>query len=80
LLWNVPRLVIGWLPTGNPRLWRGRCRNVQVRCEAPLPFHIDGELFSDPDRPVHTLDVQILPGALRVMAKAPPSASNGSAR
>jgi diacylglycerol kinase family enzyme len=78
LLWNVPRLVTGWLPTRNPRLWRGRCREVHVRCEKPLPFHIDGELFSEPERAVHALDVRILPSALRVMARAKLPAANNS--
>jgi len=69
LLWNVPRLATGWLPRGNPRLWRGRCNRVIVRSEIPIPFHVDGELFPDPDKLVHTLAVEVLPGALRVMAK-----------
>jgi diacylglycerol kinase family enzyme len=69
LLWNVPRLATGWLPRRNPRLWRGRCRHVRVTCEEPLPFHVDGELFANPERPVRTLDIHVLPGALRVMAK-----------
>jgi len=69
LLWNVPRLATGWLPSRNPRLWRGRCRHVRVTCADPLPFHIDGELFTDHEKQVHALDIQVLPGALRVMAK-----------
>src|SRR5215831_7104517 len=69
LLWNVPRLATGWLPLRNPRLWRGRCRHVRVTCEEPLPFHVDGELFTQPERPVRALEIQVLPGALRVMAK-----------
>jgi diacylglycerol kinase family enzyme len=72
LLWNVPRLATGLLPTRNPKLWRGRCRHVTVTCEAPLPFHIDGELFTQAERAVHTLDVQIVPSALRVMARQQP--------
>jgi diacylglycerol kinase family enzyme len=69
LLWNVPRLAIGWLPSRNPRLWRGRCRQVTVTSEGPLPFHIDGELFTDYEKAVHRLEVQIVPAALRVMAR-----------
>jgi diacylglycerol kinase family enzyme len=69
LLWNVPRLAIGWLPSRNPRLWRGRCRQVSVTSEAPLPFHLDGELFMDSEKAVHSLEVQIVPTALRVMAR-----------
>jgi diacylglycerol kinase family enzyme len=69
LLWNVPRLATGWLPSRNPRLWRGRCSRVTVSCAVPLPFHIDGELFADHERAVHAIDVEIVPAALRVMAK-----------
>jgi diacylglycerol kinase family enzyme len=72
LLWNVPRLATGWLPSYNPRLWRGRCSHVTVSCAIPLPFHIDGELFIDHDRAVHTIDVEVVPAALRVMAKKNP--------
>jgi diacylglycerol kinase family enzyme len=69
LLWNVPRLATGWLPSRNPRLWRGRCQKVRVTCDEPLPFHVDGELFTEHERPVCALEVQVVPGALRVMAK-----------
>ncbi|HMF11830.1 MAG TPA: diacylglycerol kinase family protein [Gemmataceae bacterium] len=69
LLWNVPRLAIGWLPERNPHLWRGRCRHVRVSCEHALPFHVDGESFTDHEKLVHALDIQVLPGALRVMAR-----------
>jgi diacylglycerol kinase family enzyme len=69
LLWNVPRLATGWLPSRNPKLWRGRCRRVNVRCDEPIPFHIDGELFIEHERPVHALEVELVPSALRVMAR-----------
>jgi diacylglycerol kinase family enzyme len=69
LFWNLPGMISGRLPKDHPKLWRGRCRHVTVVSETPLPFHIDGELFSEPDKAVYALDVQILPGALRVMAK-----------
>ena len=69
LLWNVPRLATGWLPDRNPRLWRGRCSHVTVSCAEPIPFHIDGELFTEHERPVHTLHVEIIPGALQTMAR-----------
>jgi len=71
LIWNLPGMISGRLPTDHPKLWRGRCQHVTVVSEEPLPFHIDGELFSEPKKAVHTLDIQILPGALRVMAKQP---------
>ena len=69
LLWNVPRLATGWLPSRNPRLWRGRCSRVTVRSELPIPFHVDGELFTEHEKLVHALAIEVLPGALRVMAR-----------
>lgn len=57
-----------------PRVMRGRhlgapgvalhlARRVQVRSEAPLPIHADGEIVADAVREV---DVEVLPGRLRV--------------
>jgi diacylglycerol kinase family enzyme len=69
LLWNVPRLATGWLPFGNPYLRRGRCRRVTVRSSQPIPFHIDGELFSEHENDVTELQIEVIPAALRVMAR-----------
>jgi diacylglycerol kinase family enzyme len=69
LLWNVPRLATGWLPTGNPYLRRGRCRRVTVRSSQPIPFHIDGELFTHYEKRVTELQIEVIPAALRVMAR-----------
>jgi diacylglycerol kinase family enzyme len=69
LLWNVPRLATGWLPSRNPRLWRGRCKHVTIESSVPIPFHIDGELFTDHDKRVTALQIEVIPAALRVMAR-----------
>jgi diacylglycerol kinase (ATP) len=69
LLWNVPRLATGWLPSRNPRLWRGRCRRVAIQSSEPILFHIDGELFTAHEKPVTALQVEVMPAALRVMAR-----------
>jgi diacylglycerol kinase family enzyme len=69
LLWNVPRLATGLLPFGNPRLWRGRCRRVTVQSTLPIPFHIDGELFTRHEKLVTELQIEVIPAALRVMAR-----------
>ncbi|HZT81291.1 MAG TPA: diacylglycerol kinase family protein [Gemmataceae bacterium] len=65
---NLPGLVTGRLPE-HPRVWRGRCREVSLRADVPLLLHLDGELFEQPEREVRQLDVSILPGGLRVMAR-----------
>lgn len=64
----VPGLVAGRLGE-HPLLWRGRCREVALRSETPLVFHIDGEVLAGSDREVHSLEVSLLPSALRVMRK-----------
>jgi diacylglycerol kinase family enzyme len=69
LLWNVPRLATGLLPFGNPRLWRGRCRIVRVQSTQPIPFHIDGELFTRHEKRVTELQIEVIPAALSVMAR-----------
>jgi diacylglycerol kinase family enzyme len=62
----VPRLFAGRLPRHHPRLWMGRCRQVTVRSESPLAVHLDGEMFCVPADRVGELEVQLLPGRLRV--------------
>ncbi len=61
----APGLVTGKL-SAHPEIRRGRCRQAHVRSETPLVVHVDGEFFSLPDDGVRELDVQLLPGALRV--------------
>src|SRR5262249_1164535 len=68
LISNLLRLNTG-RPIEPPLLWRGRCRSVQVASTTPLPIHLDGELFDRPGEEVREIDVSLLPGALRVMAR-----------
>ncbi len=69
LLRNLLRINSGNLRKDHPLVWMGQCREVSVKSEVPLPFHIDGELFSQVEKEVYSLDVSIRPGHLRVMAK-----------
>lgn len=63
----MPRLAQGGrLPADYPSIWLGRCQHIQLRSEAPLTVHLDGEFFSRPEDGVRALDIRILPGALRV--------------
>jgi diacylglycerol kinase family enzyme len=63
----LPRLASGGqLPADHPRLWQGRCRQLRLRSEKPLTVHLDGEFFSRPEDGVRSLEVRILPRALRV--------------
>jgi len=60
----VPRIMRG-THVGDPRLRLARARRVLIESEAPLLVEADGEIvFEDARR----LEVEILPGALRVLA------------
>jgi diacylglycerol kinase family enzyme len=65
----LPALVRGRLPTDHPALHMGRCRRVALTSEAPLSVHLDGEFFSRPQDGVRELEVELLPGRLRVFNK-----------
>src|SRR5262249_8143684 len=71
LLRHVPGMISGRLPHNHPRLWMGRCREVQLTSEAPLTVHIDGEFFCLPADGVRRLEVHLLPGRLRVQRRRP---------
>jgi diacylglycerol kinase (ATP) len=68
LLGFLPGLVSGRLPS-HPEVWRGRCRGLRVRSETPLIVHVDGEFFCLPEEGVCELEVDLLPGALRVLGR-----------
>jgi diacylglycerol kinase family enzyme len=69
LLGLLPRLFLtGGLPKDHPSLWLGRCHRVRLHAEAALTVHTDGELFCVPDDDVYELEVDLQPGALRVLA------------
>jgi diacylglycerol kinase family enzyme len=65
----LPALILGRLPTDHPLVHMGRCRRVSLACEAPLTVHLDGEFFSRPEDGVRDLEVEVLPGRLRVYSK-----------
>lgn len=69
LLRNVPGMVTGHLPEDHPKIRRGRCRRVAVSSQTPLLVHVDGEFFCQPADQIHSLEVEILPLALRVYGK-----------
>lgn len=64
ILGLVPRIMRG-VHGGDPRLKLTRARRVVIESQAPLLAEADGEIaFED----VHRLEVEVLPGALRVLA------------
>jgi diacylglycerol kinase family enzyme len=68
LLRHAPGMITGRLPQNHPRLWLGRCRRVTVASETPLLVHTDGEFFCRPEDGVTGLEIDLLPGRLRVQA------------
>jgi diacylglycerol kinase (ATP) len=66
----LPRLFLGrGLPHDHPALWLGRCRRLRLHSESALTIHTDGELFTLPGDGIGDLEVDLLPGALRVLGR-----------
>jgi diacylglycerol kinase family enzyme len=62
----LPGLIAGRLPNHHPQLRKSRCGRAAVRSEGSLCVHTDGELFAIPTDEVRELEVELLPGRLRV--------------
>jgi diacylglycerol kinase family enzyme len=78
LIRHAPGMITGRLPQNHPRLWMGRCRRVTVASATPLLVHTDGEFFSKPEDGVLGLEIDLLPGRLRVQAGSVPYPGAGS--
>jgi diacylglycerol kinase family enzyme len=63
----LPGLFRGRLGS-HPMLRKGRCQRAVVRSETPLIVHLDGEFFCLPADGIRELEVELLPGALRVFS------------
>jgi diacylglycerol kinase family enzyme len=69
LLRLLPAGVAGRLPADHPGLRLGRCRRASVQSEAPIAAHTDGEFFCRPEQDVRAVEVELLPGRLRVLRR-----------
>lgn len=67
----LPGLIAGRLPSGHPHITRARCGRAIVRATVPLCVHTDGELFADPADEVRDLEIDLLPGRLRLEVCSP---------
>lgn len=67
----LPRMATGRLPDKHPLLGLGRARRIEVRSEAPLCVHSDGEFVCVPDEMLHEVAVEVLPRRLRVEVYPP---------
>lgn len=45
----------------------GKFREMKISSEDPIPFHADGEIYSDFGSEVTELEVKVLPGALKIL-------------
>jgi diacylglycerol kinase family enzyme len=62
----LPRLALSGPPASYPKVSQGRCRRVRLTSEAPLIVHVDGEFFCLPEDGVRSLEIEVLPAALKV--------------
>jgi diacylglycerol kinase (ATP) len=65
----LPRIATGTLPDKHPLIRQGRCQEVRVRSDQPLCIHLDGEFFCRPGDAITEVTVELLPAALRVLAR-----------
>jgi diacylglycerol kinase (ATP) len=63
----LPGVCIGKLPTTDPRIEFQTCRQLRLRPQQPLRFHLDGELFGDSYlTPTEDAHVALHPKKLRI--------------
>lgn len=62
----LPRLALAGPPADNPKINQGRCRRVKLTSETPLVVHIDGEFFCLPEDNICSVEIDIVPAALRI--------------
>lgn len=67
LTW-IPRIILGKLPVQDPQVTVGRCRAATIAGSGPLIIHADGEFFCAPQDQVQSVEIEILPKRLKVIA------------
>ncbi len=72
-------LVMKGKHTRHPKVRFARFRRLEVRSEAPMYVHMDGEVYADFTQPVHWMQVDIAPAALTVAREMPASTPKGEA-
>jgi diacylglycerol kinase (ATP) len=66
ILHFLPRLALFGPPEQYPKIRQGRCQHAKVHSTAPLIVHVDGELLCLPDEGIQSVEIDILPRAIRV--------------
>src|SRR5262249_15669586 len=67
----LPAMATGNLPENHPLLRLGWARRIEVRSEAPLCVHADGEFVTEPGDGVTEVAMVVEPRRLRVEVYAP---------
>jgi YegS/Rv2252/BmrU family lipid kinase len=67
----LPAMATGTLPADHPLIRLGQAARVEVRSEAPLCVHADGEFFCTPPDGLRELTVEVVPRRLRVEVYRP---------
>lgn len=62
----LPRLALFGAPSSYPGVELGQCRKISVKAKSDLISHIDGEFFCRPGEGIRELNVELLPGHLRI--------------
>ena len=57
-------MATGRLPENHPLLRLGRARRIEVRSEAPLCVHADGEFVCVPEDGIRQIEVEVVPRRL----------------
>jgi diacylglycerol kinase family enzyme len=68
----LPRVAFWGPPAHHHKVRLGQCREVRLHSSTPLIVHVDGEFFCWPEDKMRHLDIDILPGALRVWTSLDP--------
>lgn len=71
LIRYLPAMVSGRLPENHPLIVIGRARRVEVRSEAALCVHADGEFVCVPEEGVKEVAVEVLPKRMKVEVYQP---------
>jgi YegS/Rv2252/BmrU family lipid kinase len=71
LIRYLPAMATGRLPENHPLIRLGRAGRIEVKADAPLCVHTDGEFFCVPADGLREATVEVLPGRLRVEVYTP---------
>jgi len=75
LIRYLPAMATGRLPEGHRLIHLGRAKRIEVRSEAPLCIHADGEFICEPHDGLTEAAIEVVPRRLRVEVFRPSATS-----